>query len=489
MNDILVISERDEIIKVINSICDGNEKVINSSEESVSYLNKNKPAIVILDLEVKDLNIFVAHELLKVCKSINNSIVIVAVSEQTEKETEGYKKLMHPPDEFIKDSEIIINLDSMLKKYTKLPTPGKTEKKTEIEENKPFKDEFDGEISELDIFDNGILEEEDSNQGIFIVEDAQDHSGEYDISIDDSSDIIDEEIYIKEKKKEKKEEKSGQFKKVEEKQEKKEKIKEKQIKKEKIKEEKIREEKIREKSKKENEIDKKNLEKHIHRISELEAENMSLEKQYEFMKNENKELLIRTNNQRKEIEGNKKDIEDNDKKQKKLTEEVEKLKNEQEIIKSENIEDIKKKEKEIEEIKERHDEEIITLNSEVEQVKSDKKILESSLMDEINLLKTNKSDLEKIKDDLSSQIESQKNELSEIEKQLNSEQEEIKNLQNEIKTIEKAKDEKEKILITSIDHLKKNIKTEEEKSTEYKEKLDQITDISKNLSEVVKDIK
>jgi hypothetical protein len=44
-------------------------------------------------------------------------------------------------------------------------------------------------------------------------------------------------------------------------------------------------------------------------------------------------------------------------------------------------------------------------------------------------------------------------------------------------------------LISSIDHLKKNISTELDKNNELKDKLDKITELSKNLSDIIKSSK
>ncbi len=424
MSNILVISEREEIIKVIDPICNGKEKTIKSSEEAVTYLDKNKPSLVILDLEVQDLNIFVAHELLKVCKSTNDSIVIIVVSETTKNEIEDYKKLLHPPDEFLKDSEIIISLDELLKKYSILPKIVKASNKKEPKDESPFAEELYEDIEEMDIFDNELLEDNESSQGIFTVEDAKDHSGEIDLSFADSSEIKTKEIELKKVKK------------------------------------KPEEKKIEDKK----QPDKEDLEKHKIKISELNAEILSMEKQNGFMKKENKELLIINSDLKEDL--------------KKSTDGHENIEEELSNLNSE-----------LEKIKNENKEKVSILTSDIEQIKSDKKILETSLMDEINTLKSDKVDLEEENEQNKSTFDSLKKEFEEVEKQLESETKEIKNIKKEIGDIEKAKDEKEKILISSIDHLKKNIKTEEDKNKINNDKLDKITKISKNLSAIISDEK
>jgi len=454
MDEIVVISDREEIVDVVNSICKVEKKNISSSEEAVSYLGNNKPLLVIVDLETKDLNIFVAHELLKVCKSTNESKVIIVFSENTESEIESYNKLLHPPDEFIKDSEVIIKLEALLEKYVKNATV-KTENSSKADE--PFievsddeaGDESEEEFEELDIFDNSSQENEDLNQGIFTVEDGGESSGEFDISISPNIDTKTNEIQIKKAvKKASAEELITDI--------------EKEIKKQDVKFE-------------SNRADRGLSGKDKKKLAELNAEVISLQKQNEFMKNENKELI--------------QDVEEFKGKYLSAEEELNGLNNELEATKDATKDLIENKEKEIEELKNTLEVQKSALIAEIEQMKSDKKTLESSLMDEINLLKSDKSQLEKETEELKSEVVRLNEESEEFKNQLNVEKNNADDLKKEIVAIEKAKDEKEKILITSIEHLKKNITSEEEKATKYKEKLDGIVEISKDLSKIVKDIK
>ncbi len=434
MSDILVISEREEIIKVISSVCEGKEKIIHSSEEAVSYIADNNINIVILDLEVNDLNIFVAHELLKVCKSENNSAVIIVTSEKTESEIESYKKLIHTPDEFIIDSDLIINLDKLLKKHSiSSPEINKEIIDKPVAPNQ-FTEEIYEEIEELNIFDNELLEEDETNQGIFTVSDSKDYSGEIDLTVEDSSEIITNEIITEETLDE-----------------------------------------IPKKSKPET-IELKLDNDLIN--SELKAEIISLEKQNEFMKSENKQLLVDNNKFKETSEGHKKKYED-------ISLELKNINNELNTIKIATKETVEEKDKEIKNIQNNYKEEIENFNSIIEQSKSDKKILETSLMDEIGLLKTDKEVLQKNNEEKIKESDILKNELENIKKDLETQNIEIENLKIEIGSIEKAKDEKEKILISSIDHLKKNISSEEDKNNNYEQKFNIIADISKSLSEAV----
>ncbi len=438
MSNILVISEREEIIKVISSVCDGKAQTIHSSEEAVSYIANNNINIVILDLEVSDLNIFVAHELLKVCKSENNAKVIIVTSEKTESEIESYKKLIHTPDEFIIDSDLIINLDKLLKKHS-FSSP-KINK--EIIEKpivpKPFTEDIHEEIEELDIFDNELLEENETNQGIFTVSDSKDHSGEIDLTVEDSSEIKTNEI---------------------------------------ITEETLNE--IPKEPKPDSDLINTELNKKDTIISELKAEIISLEKQNEFMKSENKQLLVDNNKFKETSEAHKKKYED-------ISLELTNINNELNTIKITTKETVEEKDKEIKNMQNNYNEEIENFNSIIEQSKSDKKILETSLMDEIGLLKTDNEILQKNNEEKTKESDILKNELENIKNDLETKNIEIENLKIEIGNIEKAKDEKEKILISSIDHLKKNISSEEDKNNNYEQKFNIIAEISKNLSEAVK---
>ncbi len=471
MDDIVVISDRDEIVEAVNSICKVGKKIINSSEEAVSYLGNNKPLLVIVDLETKDLNIFVAHELLKVCKSTNESRVIIVFSENTKSEIESYNRLLHPPDEFIKDSEIIIKLEALFEKYVKNVKSENSLQEDNLIENNPVEDESNEEsgeaFAELDIFDNSSMENEELNQGIFTVEDGGENSGEFDISISPDIETKTNEIQIKKAvKKTSAEELITDI--------------EKEIKKQDVKFE-------------SNRADRGLSSKDKKKLAELNAEVISLQKQNEFMKNENKELI--------------QDVEEFKGKFLSAEEELNGLNNELEVTKNATKDLIESKEKEIEELKnilETHKNQLSSeietmkntfeaqkseLSVEIEQIKSDKKTLESSLMDEINLLKSDKSQLEKETGVLKSGVARLNEESEEFKNQLNIEKNNSDELKKEIVAIEKAKDEKEKILITSIEHLKKNITSEEEKAKKYKEKLDGIVEISKDLSKIVKDIK
>jgi len=437
MSDIIVISEREEVISAITSISEKKVKIINSSEKTVSFLKKNKVGLVILDLDTPDLNIFVAHELLKTAKTDNEVAVIIIFSESKVSEIDGYKKLLHPPDEFIKESEILIKLNDLFKKYYKVSETvesekeNKTKKKEGLIDTGSFVNELSDEIDNMDIFKNDLLGKDDLSQGVFIVEDGNDHSGELDISIGANAETKNSEIQIKKTDKvidiENKKEKS--FKKT--------------------------------KSDKE---EKKLDAKQDKIIADLKAEIISLQKQNEFIVGENKELI-------KEGESIKNEI-------KRLKDELDPLKNELEKTKLATKELIESKDREIE-----------SLKTDIEHVKSDKKILESSLMDRIGILKNEQSELEENAKSLKSDLETLQEDNENLKKELDVESKKNENLKKELESIEKAKDEKEKILITSIDHLKKSIASEEEKNAEYKGKLEEISELSENLSKIIKDIK
>ncbi len=533
MTNVLVISERENIIKTVNSIYNGTEKTIHSSEESVTFLNENNVPLVIVDLEVNDLNIFVAHELLKVCKSKNSSAVIIVYSDQTEGEVDGYQKLMHPPDAFIKDGEVTAKLPDLINQYgNSNPTSAENHQEAtsqpvqEEEEPDLFSDEIGGELGNLDIFNEKLVDNEEEGQGIFIVEDSQDHSGEFDLSIEESSGVREDEISIKQSKKKKTSntldenpfqqedlkfeqeeidldppdvpldvpqgeqidpdelarlrQRAAQADELESKVAEIDKLQERVAEMNRLEAQLAEMDSLKSQVSKMDEMEQK-----VHesgdlkqRVSELEAEKISLEKQYEFMKNDNRDLLIRNNDQKKEIEAQQKDLES-------LKKEIDAVTKASETFKSATEETLKNKDQEIDQIKSDHGNQLDELNREMEQVKSDKKILESSLMDEISTLKKDNSALESEKESLNEQIKLIENTVADLEKQLNGEQEKSETLKNELAAFEKARDEKEKILITSIDHLKKNIKTEEDKNAELSEKMDKITILSAELFELM----
>jgi CheY-like chemotaxis protein len=94
-------------------------RLFSSGMEIFSLIGKEKPYLILVNLEVPDVNDFVMYDLLK--KTVDNSIpVVVTYSNQSEKDLQQYKKMKFQPKEFCKKPISNDDIHSLLQNHLEL---------------------------------------------------------------------------------------------------------------------------------------------------------------------------------------------------------------------------------------------------------------------------------------------------------------------------------------------------------------------------------